>query len=36
MSPLQGFFHPKSATGRSSLIPAPPWFYSGDLLIEKD
>lgn len=32
MSPLQGFFHPKSATGRSSLIPAPPWFYSGDLL----
>jgi acetoacetate decarboxylase len=32
MPQLQGFFHPKSATGRSSLIPAPPWFYSGDLL----
>ncbi len=32
MSQLQGFFHPKSATGRSSLIPAPPWYYSGDLL----
>jgi hypothetical protein len=29
---VRGFFHPKSATGRSSLIPSPPWFYSGDLL----
>jgi acetoacetate decarboxylase len=28
----QGFFYPRTATGRSSLIPAPPWHYSGDLL----
>ncbi|MEU5898245.1 acetoacetate decarboxylase family protein [Streptomyces venezuelae] len=28
----RGFYPPKSATGRSSLIPAPPWHYSGDLL----
>ncbi|ONI74756.1 acetoacetate decarboxylase [Actinosynnema sp. ALI-1.44] len=27
-----GFFYPKTATGESSLIPAPPWHYSGDLL----
>lgn len=29
---VRGFFPPKTATGRSSLIPAPPWYYSGDLL----
>ena len=29
---MRGYFHPKTATGRSSLIPAPPWHYSGDLL----
>lgn len=29
---LEGFFYPRTATGRSSLIPSPPWFYSGDLL----
>jgi hypothetical protein len=29
---LQGFFHPRTATGRASLLPKPPWFYSGDLL----
>ena len=29
---LQGFLQPRSATGQSSLIPAPPWFYSGDVL----
>lgn len=29
---MQGFFYPRSGTGRSSLIPAPPWHYSGDLL----
>jgi acetoacetate decarboxylase len=29
---VQGFFHPRTATGRSSLLPPPPWFYSGDLL----
>ncbi|GAA4352068.1 acetoacetate decarboxylase family protein [Angustibacter luteus] len=32
MNDVQGFFYPRSATGRSSLIPAPPWSYSGDLL----
>jgi acetoacetate decarboxylase len=29
---MQGFFPPMSATGRAALIPAPPWYYSGDLL----
>ncbi|MFF5083255.1 acetoacetate decarboxylase family protein [Actinoplanes sp. NPDC000266] len=29
---MPGFFYPRSATGQSSLIPSPPWFYSGDLL----
>ncbi|GAA4327692.1 hypothetical protein GCM10023178_40470 [Actinomadura luteofluorescens] len=29
---VRGFLHPKTATGRSSLIPSPPWHYSGDLL----
>jgi acetoacetate decarboxylase len=29
---VQGFFAPRTATGRASLLPAPPWFYSGDLL----
>jgi acetoacetate decarboxylase len=29
---LRGFFGPQSATGRSSLIPEPPWHYSGDLI----
>jgi acetoacetate decarboxylase len=29
---MKGFFHPRTATGDSSLIPSPPWFYSGDLL----
>ena len=28
----KGFFYPRTQTGRSSLIPAPPWYYSGDLL----
>ncbi|ANW17612.1 acetoacetate decarboxylase family protein [Streptomyces clavuligerus] len=28
----RGWFHPRTATGRASLIPAPPWHYSGDLL----
>ena len=27
-----GFFYPRTATGAASLIPAPPWFYSGDLI----
>jgi hypothetical protein len=28
----QGFFGPRTATGKAALLPAPPWFYSGDLL----
>ncbi|TMQ92355.1 acetoacetate decarboxylase, partial [Actinomadura soli] len=32
MATVRGFLHPKTATGRSSLIPSPPWHYSGDLL----
>jgi len=29
---MEGFFFPRTATGAASLVPAPPWFYSGDLL----
>jgi acetoacetate decarboxylase len=29
---VTGFFYPRTATGRSSLLPPPPWHYSGDLL----
>jgi acetoacetate decarboxylase len=29
---LQGFMFPRSATGRSSLVPSPPWHYSGAML----
>ena len=29
---MKGFFYPRSATGQSSLLPPPPWHYSGDLL----
>ena len=29
---MTGFFYPRTATGQSSLLPAPPWYYSGDLL----
>jgi acetoacetate decarboxylase len=29
---LEGFFYPRTPTGRASLLPAPPWHYSGDLL----
>ena len=32
MPELQGFAPPYTTTGRSALIPDPPWFYSGDLL----
>ncbi|NJP29883.1 acetoacetate decarboxylase family protein [Microbispora hainanensis] len=32
MATVRGFYTPKTATGRSSLIPGPPWYYSGDLL----
>jgi len=29
---MDGFLFPRTATGRSSLIPAPPWHYSGEML----
>jgi acetoacetate decarboxylase len=29
---LNGYFYPRTASGRASLLPAPPWYYSGDLL----
>lgn len=29
----QGFLHPRTPSGRASLIPSPPWYHSGDLLI---
>ncbi|WP_438289872.1 acetoacetate decarboxylase family protein [Streptomyces sp. HUAS TT7] len=32
MSSVRGYFHPKTATGESSIAPAPPWLYSGDVL----
>jgi acetoacetate decarboxylase len=32
MPELNGFLYPRTATGAASLIPNPPWFYSGDLL----
>lgn len=32
MSGNVGFFGPRTATGTASLLPAPPWHYSGDLL----
>ncbi len=30
---LTGYSLPLTSTGRSSLVPAPPWHYSGDLLV---
>ena len=30
--PSRGFFYPRTGSGRASLIPPPPWHYSGDLL----
>ena len=32
MTGVRGFFPPKTVSGTSSLIPPPPWRYSGDLL----
>jgi acetoacetate decarboxylase len=32
VSEVAGFFYPRTGTGRASLLPAPPWHYSGDLL----
>lgn len=28
----RGFFYPRTRSGRASLLPPPPWSYSGDLL----
>jgi acetoacetate decarboxylase len=28
----RGFFYPRTPSGRASLLPPPPWSYSGDLL----
>jgi acetoacetate decarboxylase len=30
---LQGYTTPRTATGRASLVPAPPWHYVGDFLV---
>ncbi|MGE2716220.1 acetoacetate decarboxylase family protein [Mycolicibacterium litorale] len=32
MTEVNGFFYPRTAHGNASLIPSPPWHYSGDLL----
>lgn len=32
MAELQGFMMPRSPEGRASIVPSPPWHYSGDLL----
>lgn len=32
MEELAGFFPPFTASGRTALVPDPPWHYSGDLL----
>lgn len=32
MSDVQGFMFPRTATGRASLLPSPPWHYSGAML----
>lgn len=32
MATQQGFIFPRTATGNSSILPPPPWHYSGDLL----
>ena len=31
--PLKGYSAPRSPEGRSSLVPAPPWHYVGDMLV---
>ncbi len=32
MSQMKGFMFPRTATGKSSIIPPPPWHYSADML----
>jgi len=31
--PLEGYSLPRTPEGRSSLVPAPPWHYAGELLV---
>jgi len=33
MAKLIGYTLPMSATGRSALVPAPPWYFSGEVLL---
>ncbi len=33
MASLKGYSAPRSPEGRSSLVPAPPWHYVGDMLV---
>lgn len=32
MSELQGLIYPRTPTGAASIVPPPPWHYSGDML----
>ncbi|HEX6400260.1 MAG TPA: acetoacetate decarboxylase family protein, partial [Actinomycetota bacterium] len=32
MADLKGFLLPRSPEGRASIVPEPPWHYSGDVL----
>ena len=32
MKSLSGFLFPRTESGKASLLPPPPWHYSGDLL----
>ncbi len=31
-TPFQGFMFPRTGTGRASVVPSPPWHYSGTML----
>ncbi len=32
MAGLKGFMYPRTSEGRASIVPTPPWHYSGDVL----
>jgi acetoacetate decarboxylase len=32
MAPVHGFMYPRSATAAASILPPPPWHYSGEML----
>lgn len=32
MAELKGFMHPRSPRGEASVVPSPPWHYSGEML----